>query len=43
MKLMYSHNLKPNQELTNTFLDHSVNNKNFYYWWRESFAIWEKI
>jgi len=40
MKLMYS---QPNEELTKTFLNHSMNNKHFYYWWRESFVIWEKI
>jgi len=42
IKLMTKHGLKANIELTNKFLDESCNKNNFYYWWRESFIIWEK-
>ena len=43
INLMLSHNLKPNIELTNIFLKNSKNKKDFYFWWRESFIIWEKM
>ena len=42
MKLMKSHNLIPNMELTSRFLNLSKSFPNFYSWWRESFIIWEK-
>lgn len=41
IKLMKKHNLKQNIVLTKKFLDCSKNMKDFYYWWRESFVIWE--
>lgn len=43
MKLMKKHNLRPNIELTTKFLNASRNKSNFYFWWRESFVIWEKM
>lgn len=42
IKLMESHGLKANVELTNKFLTESRKYRNFYFWWRESFIIWEK-
>ena len=41
IELMIKHNLKPNMDLTNIFLNESKNKKKFYFWWRESFIIWE--
>tara|TARA_B100000035_G_scaffold315153_1_gene334135 strand:- start:6973 stop:7605 length:633 start_codon:yes stop_codon:yes gene_type:complete len=43
IKLMMSHDLIPNMELTNAFLNESLKMKDFYFWWRESFIIWEMI
>ena len=42
MELMIKHGLKPNMKLTQQFLNESMNKSNFYFWWRESFIIWEK-
>ena len=41
INLMKKHNLKENLALTNAFLKYSNNMKDFYFWWRESFVIWE--
>ena len=41
INLMKKHNLKENLALTNAFLKYSSNMKDFYFWWRESFVIWE--
>jgi len=41
INLMKKHNLKENLALTNAFLKYSKNMKDFYFWWRESFVIWE--
>ena len=43
INLMLSHNLKPNMDLTNKFLTRSKDKKDFYFWWRESFIVWEKV
>lgn len=40
--LMEKHNLKKNVELTNMFLNSSIGLQKFYFWWRESFAVFEK-
>ena len=42
IKLMHKHDLKENIELTNKFLSESRKYRNFYFWWRESFIVWEK-
>jgi 2-polyprenyl-3-methyl-5-hydroxy-6-metoxy-1,4-benzoquinol methylase len=42
INLMKSHGLKANMHLTNKFLNESKKYRNFYFWWRESFVIWEK-
>jgi len=39
--LIKKHGLKENMELTNKFLNASREYPNFYFWWRESFIIWE--
>jgi hypothetical protein len=41
LELMNKHNLKPNMNLTNTFLKESFSHPSFYFWWRESFVVWE--
>lgn len=41
IKLMKKHNLKENINLTNHFMNLSLQKSNFYFWWRESFIIWE--
>lgn len=41
IKLMQKHNLKQNTNLTMQFLNHSKQMKDFYFWWRESFVVWE--
>lgn len=41
MSLMHKHGLVENMELTNLFLRTSLQYRNFYFWWRESFIIWE--
>ena len=41
IELMLKHDLKPNMELTNCFLNESKFKKDFYFWWRESFIVWE--
>jgi hypothetical protein len=41
IKLMQKHNLKKNTDLTMRFLNHSRQMKDFYFWWRESFVVWE--
>jgi SAM-dependent methyltransferase len=42
INLMLQHGLKPNMELTQRFLNESMFKPNFYFWWRESFIVWEK-
>lgn len=42
INLMSRHGLKPNIELTNIFLQESNKHNSFYFWWRESFIVWEK-
>jgi hypothetical protein len=41
MELMTRHGLKANMELTERFLTKSHSLPDFYFWWRESFVIWE--
>ena len=41
IRLMKKHGLKENKKLTRTFLRESNHKKDFYFWWRESFIIWE--
>lgn len=41
IKLMEKHKLKKNDILTQQFLNCSKNMKDFYFWWRESFVVWE--
>jgi hypothetical protein len=41
--LMKKHGLRENIELTNRFLQLSYTMPHFYFWWRESFIVWEKI
>lgn len=42
IELMQKHNLRPNFDLTKKFIMESLKYKKFYFWWRESFIIWEK-
>jgi len=42
IQLMLRHGLKPNMELTQKFLNESIYKPHFYFWWRESFIVWEK-
>jgi len=39
--LMRKHGLVENTKLTELFLRKSLEYNHFYYWWRESFVIWE--
>jgi hypothetical protein len=39
--LMHKHGLVENIKLTELFLRKSLEYHHFYYWWRESFVIWE--
>lgn len=43
INLMRSHNLKPNWELTEKFLNFSKKCNDFYFWWRESLIVWEMV
>lgn len=43
VSLIESYEFKKNSDLTQKFIENSKNYKNFYFWWRDSITVFEKI
>lgn len=43
VSLLETYDFKKNDDLTEKFIENSKNYKNFYYWWRDSITVFEKV